>query len=541
MGLLDILQSVGQGVVAAPGAVAGTARDFLAGPGSEQLPVTDQIIRSLLSAAALDQSPAAYLAAQEYFQELDASRAKAQRSDVYRSMLGRPGGEEDVRRAFPGVPIPETTEVGSLAHLASAGETGTARDVIAGDLIARPGSRAVYNLPPSASMLQRERLEAFEREPRNVGFLRKLSLSPQGATQSSQQVPLKDLEGIYTSEELTTSLYDTQPVLDQILAGRLIAEQVPGIPGPSLWRVRERPELQKGREAEATAAGKIRGEAAARHPPQAPKPQPSAESVIEGEPLAIAEPESILPSTLLVPPPDGLSPAQLELWDQAQRNQLAVAKADQERRLAADLKNRTLSSDQRTRLDHIAAARSFLDQFEEMGVYGTTRRMQLGRERFASTLPDQRLTGIPRVTEIGRQNFIVQAFAGDPFLKEFKGLQNLARPVLSRNVGGDVGNLAQNEQANIDAISTATSKPEVRSAVASMRDLLDGREQMILAGKDPNLVPGPAPRPTPSGITPQQMEAYREAVTRGAAGDAEAAALAREFETRFGIQPPGAP
>ncbi len=93
------------------------------------------------------------------------------------------------------------------------------------------------------------------------------------------------------------------------------------------------------------------------------------------------------------------------------------------------------------------------------------------------------MSGPTAIGELARQTGLVQGIARDPFLQGLQRYQAIGKPVLARNIGGDVGNLSETEQKSIAAVLTAASKPELQDAVRQMHALLDAREQELTGGK----------------------------------------------------------
>lgn len=170
--------------------------------------------------------------------------------------------------------------------------------------------------------------------------------------------------------------------------------------------------------------------------------------------------------------------------------------------MEAQLKAGQLDENTRTKLAKIAAARAFLNVYEQYGLKGQAGDQATGAESFQSTLPDTRLSGLPAAGELLRQSAPVQTLARDPFLQGFRRYQSIARPIIARNLGDDTGNLSETEQAAAAAMTAAASKPELRDAVAQMRAIIDEREKALLAGKDAGGTT--STRPT---ITPEEARA----------------------------------
>lgn len=192
--------------------------------------------------------------------------------------------------------------------------------------------------------------------------------------------------------------------------------------------------------------------------------------------------------------------ADLQLLTEQQQNALKLDFEQQKAAMEAKLKGAQLNENERTKLAKIAAARSFLNVFEQYGLRGQQGDPATGAETFASTLPNERISGLPAAGELLRQSAPVQSLARDPFLQGFRRYQSIARPIIARNLGDDTGNLSETEQAAAAAMTAAASKPELRDAVAQMRAIIDEREKALLAGKT-----GAAPAARP--VTPEEARA----------------------------------
>lgn len=176
--------------------------------------------------------------------------------------------------------------------------------------------------------------------------------------------------------------------------------------------------------------------------------------------------------------------ADFQLLQEQQQNAIKLEYEKQKAELDAKVKAAQLNENERTKLAKIAAARSFLNVFEQYGLHGQEGSKATGAESFQSTLPDKRISGLPAAGELVRQSGPVQMLARDPFLQGFRRYQSIARPIIARNLGDDTGNLSETEQAAAAAMTAAASKPELRDAVAQMRAIIDEREKALLAGKD---------------------------------------------------------
>jgi hypothetical protein len=179
----------------------------------------------------------------------------------------------------------------------------------------------------------------------------------------------------------------------------------------------------------------------------------------------------------------GATPADLELIKKDQLNNLQLAYEKRKKLDEAKLKLSLLTDDDRKRLGQIHAARAFLDTYRDYGLYGEPADAATGRPAMPSTLPVQRVSGFDAIAEMSRQSELYQSVKRDPFLQGLQRYQALGRPVLARNLGGDVGNLSQTEQEAIDGVMAAASQPELDDAVRQMQALIDAREKGLVAGK----------------------------------------------------------
>ena len=242
-------------------------------------------------------------------------------------------------------------------------------------------------------------------------------------------------------------------------------------------------------------------------PPSGVTPTPA---TTEPAPAAPAAPPMRGQDSLAIENYPDATAADFQLLQERQQNALKLEYEQQRAEMEAKIKGRQLNENERTKIAKIAAARSFLNVFEQYGLEG--QRGTGATETFPSSLPDTRIRGTKAAAELLRQSVPVQTLARDPFLQGFRRYQSIARPIIARNLGDDTGNLSETEQAAAAAMAEAASKPELRDAVQQMRAIIDERERALLQGKEGG---GAAPDRVPR-ISPE--EAAAELRRRGVPG-----------------------
>jgi hypothetical protein len=492
--ILDLLKTIGSGALAVPKGIAQGFGDLTIGPeGYNRDP--QEIIARIVQTMLLGENVGAQLAKVQDYNKQDALYRQAPDTQTYRD-LATSGGQAALDRYYGAGAVPPFSTV----PREGVGTPSALDPTLAGQPVQGQATRPAWGGP---TLEERQDTTNAVRSLNYADMLHRAGLS-----KYSIVTVKNDKNGVPTLSiaDRPSPLFDSQ---DPRLDPRVLAEHgwrpTPPMPLPDGTlgvTLEQDPALEAARKARAVGEAKYL------------PPGSQTSGGIPGTAPAISAGSSPASGGSIAAPSIGATPdmsvAQMALAGDVATKNIQLQYDQERQKMAATLKGATYNEDDLKRLNQIATARGFLNAFEDYAQHGTANDPTAPpQERFPSSLPTERVSGAAAITELGRQNSLLQGALRDPFLRNYRGYQGLAKPILSRSIGGDVGNLSEQEQKAVEGVMNAISVPEVKDTVRQLRRIIDAREAEIVKGKSASgLGAAPATAAPTSAVRQKLLERF---------------------------------